>query len=161
MTNRLPTPPAGYTAEELERDNPYNQWMYEDRPKETTMQAYLIDPFTQTVNPVEYDGNYKSIYGFIDAHTFDCARFNEHGDGIYIDDEGLISGKQQAFFRVRGYPEPLAGKGLVLGCNMANGESCAPSVSLEEMRENVLFVMPARVNGEIIFLPLGKHQEAA
>lgn len=23
-------PPKGYTAEELERDNPYNQWMYED-----------------------------------------------------------------------------------------------------------------------------------
>lgn len=23
------TPPHGYTAEELERDNPYNQWMYE------------------------------------------------------------------------------------------------------------------------------------
>lgn len=25
----LPPPPPGYTAEELERDNPYNQWMYE------------------------------------------------------------------------------------------------------------------------------------
>ena len=24
-----PTPPPGYTAEELERDNPFNQWMYE------------------------------------------------------------------------------------------------------------------------------------
>ena len=23
--------PAGYTAEELERDNPYNQWVYEDK----------------------------------------------------------------------------------------------------------------------------------
>ena len=23
-------PPAGYTAEELERDNPYNQWMFEN-----------------------------------------------------------------------------------------------------------------------------------
>lgn len=22
-------PPPGYTADELERDNPYNQWMYE------------------------------------------------------------------------------------------------------------------------------------
>lgn len=22
--------PAGYTAEELERDNPYNQWVYEE-----------------------------------------------------------------------------------------------------------------------------------
>lgn len=26
----VPKPPAGYTADELERDNPYNQWMYED-----------------------------------------------------------------------------------------------------------------------------------
>lgn len=24
-----PQPPAGYTAEELERDNPHNQWMHE------------------------------------------------------------------------------------------------------------------------------------
>ena len=24
-----PLVPAGYTAEELDRDNPYNQWMYE------------------------------------------------------------------------------------------------------------------------------------
>lgn len=23
-----PVPPPGYTADELERDNPYNQWMY-------------------------------------------------------------------------------------------------------------------------------------
>lgn len=25
----VPRPPPGYTAEELERDNPYNQWMHE------------------------------------------------------------------------------------------------------------------------------------
>lgn len=25
-----PLVPAGYTAEELDRDNPYNQWMYEE-----------------------------------------------------------------------------------------------------------------------------------
>lgn len=25
-----PLPPPGYTSAELERDNPYNQWMYED-----------------------------------------------------------------------------------------------------------------------------------
>jgi hypothetical protein len=28
-TKLEPTPPAGYTAEELDRDNPYNQWMQE------------------------------------------------------------------------------------------------------------------------------------
>lgn len=27
---RLIEPPPGYTAEELERDNPYNQWLHED-----------------------------------------------------------------------------------------------------------------------------------
>jgi hypothetical protein len=27
---KSPTPPPGYTAEELERDNPYNNWMRED-----------------------------------------------------------------------------------------------------------------------------------
>lgn len=26
--------PEGYTAEELDRDNPYNQWMYEDQDKQ-------------------------------------------------------------------------------------------------------------------------------
>ena len=26
---RLPHPPVGYTAEELERDNPYNAWLQE------------------------------------------------------------------------------------------------------------------------------------
>ena len=29
LVGRSPTPPPGYTAEELERDNPYNQWIYE------------------------------------------------------------------------------------------------------------------------------------
>lgn len=29
----IPKPPEGYTAEELERDNPYNQWMNEDVSK--------------------------------------------------------------------------------------------------------------------------------
>ena len=24
-----PVPPAGYTAEELEKDNPFNQWLWE------------------------------------------------------------------------------------------------------------------------------------
>lgn len=26
----MPKPPSGYTAEELDRDNPHNAWMFED-----------------------------------------------------------------------------------------------------------------------------------
>lgn len=29
LASGVPKPPPGYTAEELEKDNPYNQWMHE------------------------------------------------------------------------------------------------------------------------------------
>ena len=29
LDQSVPLPPPGYTAEELERDNPYNQWLFE------------------------------------------------------------------------------------------------------------------------------------
>ena len=125
------------------------------------MNAYLIDPFAKTITPVEYNGNYKHIYALIDADTFDCARFNQHGDGVFVDDEGLISGKEQAFFVIQGYPTPLAGKGLVLGCDMETGESAEPHVTLEQMRELVTFVAPMMIGGDVGFITIGKHTEAA
>jgi hypothetical protein len=124
------------------------------------MIAYLIDPFAKTVDAVDYDGDYKHIYALIDADTFDCARFNEHGDGVFVDDEGLISGKSQEFFAIQGYSTPLAGKGLVLGCNMRTGDSAAPHVDLNWLREHVVFVVPVKINGELAFLPTGRHGDA-
>ena len=125
------------------------------------MNAYLIDPFNYTINPVEYDGDFKSIYQLIDCDTFDCTRFNQHGDGVFVDDEGLISGKEQAFFVIQGYPNPLAGKGLVLGCDMDTGESKDPHVTLEWLRENVTFGFPMVIGGQVAFFPTGKHGDNA
>jgi hypothetical protein len=126
------------------------------------MKAYLIDPFAQTVTEVEYSGDYKHIYAMIEADTFDCARFNQHGDAVFVDDEGLINGKEQRFFTVKGYGSPLAGKGFVLGCDMNTGDSKDPAVSLEQMRELVTFVFPLKVaGGSLAFLPIGKHRESA
>lgn len=102
------------------------------------MRAYLINPFDKTVTEVEYDGDYKSIYTLIDADCFDVARLDK-GDGIYVDDEGLISGKPQEFFLVRGYPTPLAGKGLLLGCN-DEGETIEPFITLDELQSQVSFI---------------------
>lgn len=110
------------------------------------MQAILIDPFEQTIIQVEYTGQYQQIYDLIDAETFDCARINEQGDGIFIDDEGLIREKPQAFFWHKNYPQPLAGKGLVLGVD-DEGESVAPFTTLDEIKRDVKWVVPIRVNG--------------
>lgn len=99
------------------------------------MKAYLIDPFTQTITEVEYNGDYRNIYTHIDAEIFTTAQFNDFGDTVFVDDEGLWK-EEQEFFLVAGYPQPLAGKGLVLGCD-DEGESVEPSITIDQLRASV------------------------
>lgn len=103
------------------------------------MKAYLIDPFTQSVTEVEYSGDYNEICTLIDCNLFNTVRINEFGDTVFVDDEGLISGKYQEFFLVSGYPQPLAGKGLILGCN-EEGESVEPSITLDQAKARIDWV---------------------
>jgi hypothetical protein len=105
------------------------------------MKAYLIDPFEHQVTEVEYSGDFRDIYKLIDAQCFDCARFNERGDAVYVDDEGLLGLRPMAYFAVDGYLNILAGKGLVLGCDR-NGESTSPTISLEEMKSMTHWILP-------------------
>ena len=105
------------------------------------MKAYLINPFAQTITEVDYSGDYNEIYQLINCDTFTCVELNEYGDTVFIDDEGLISGKPQEFFVLRDYPQPLAGMGLVLGTDQ-EGESKSPFATLEAVRNWVTF-MPA------------------
>jgi hypothetical protein len=114
--------------------------------------AILIDPFKRTVSEVDWNGDYHHIYQLTDCDTFDVARINAKGDGIFVDDEGLFK-EEQAFFVYNGYGNPLAGKGLILGSDR-EGESVKPHVTLKEVQEKVAFVMPLRVNGEVAWLKL-------
>lgn len=100
------------------------------------MRAYLIDPTEKTVVEIDYDGDFRSIYTLIEAELFAAVFLNTNQDCVYIDDEGLL--KPNTFFQIQGYPNPLAGKGLVLGTN-AEGESIEPSLNLSWLRLNVSF----------------------
>ena len=113
------------------------------------MKAYLIDPYEQSVSEVEYNGDYNQIYKLIDATTFDVARI-ANGDSIYIDDEGL-SKDWQEFFMHKDYGNPLAGKGLVLGCN-DEGDSTEPACTLEQLRGQVGFGFPIQFMDRIIWI---------
>ena len=113
--------------------------------------TWVIDPHTQTINEVQYRGEYQHIYELIDCDTYDAARINRFGDALFVDDDGLYK-EQQAFFVHADYPQPLAGKALVLGCDMKDGETIAPTTTLDELREKVMFVMPVRVKGELVWL---------
>lgn len=97
------------------------------------MKAILIDPFTKTVSEVKHNGNYQEIYKFIKADCFDVVRISEH-EAIYVDDEGLY--RQEKFFAWDGYPQPLAGRGLVLGSD-DEGNSVSTKLTLDEVRSKV------------------------
>src|SRR5258708_24245023 len=97
------------------------------------LKGYLIDPETKTISEVQVKGDYTAIYGLIDARTFDVVRIGNSGDVIYIDDEGLLQDPPKAVFGLFGYPQPLAGKGLVLGTDN-EGESINPRSSLKRIQ---------------------------
>ena len=107
------------------------------------MKAYLIDPFARAITEVEYNGDYNEIYDLIDCDVFACVDIDCKGNTVFIDDEGLITGKEQEFFNIthdeQGASQPLAGKGLVLGTDK-EGESVAPSLTIEELRKRVKFI---------------------
>ena len=114
------------------------------------MQAYFINPFSRNITTVDYDGDYKSISRMIDASRgcFDVVRlyhdlvpestFGSRHDAAFVDDEGLyVDG--QTFWIHRNYPQPLAGKALILGCNY-EGDSVEPKTSFEELVDDIRFI---------------------
>ena len=97
------------------------------------MRAYLVNPVDKTVTLVEHDGDYRDIYKHIEAECFTALTLNSSGDALYLDDEGLYR-DGQAFFHLKGYPQPLAGRGLLLGTDH-EGDSRAPVIALEQFQK--------------------------
>lgn len=100
------------------------------------MKAILINPFEESVTQVEYSGDYRQIYELIDADTFYLARISRM-DGIFVDDEGLMKSSTHFFLHAE-YPNPLAGKGLIVGCDH-EGESVDCKTTVEEVKAKVRF----------------------
>lgn len=119
--------------------------------------AILIDPVARTVTEVQWNGDYRHIYELIDCDCYDVARINKHGDGIFVDDEGLMKDGMD-FFIFDGYPSPLAGKGLILGCD-SSGESIKPHVTLADAKAAVRFVQPVSINGHVRWLAYDHAEE--
>lgn len=114
------------------------------------MRAYLIDPEARTVEAVDYDGDYRTIYKLIDAETFDVARVEANGDGLYVDDEGLYR-EERHWFIYKGYLQPLVGKALMLGVD-GEGDSVPPKTAFEDVKRKVVFGDVILINGSAVFV---------
>jgi len=96
------------------------------------MKAILIDPAGETlVTEVEVGSDYREIYKQLGCECFTTVRLGPR-DTMYVDDEGLLNGSAQRIggFQLKGYPQPIVGRGLILGYT-PNGESASTSFTVE------------------------------
>lgn len=107
--------------------------------------AFIIRPMERTVQRARLYGGYKAIYKAGEYECFDAARFNEHGDAAFVDDEGLLHvNDPDNFFQITHYPQPLCGIGVVLGVD-DEGESVEPHVSWDAFKGMVKQVCILRI----------------
>ena len=98
------------------------------------MLAILIDPFTETIEMEDYSGDWEDISALIGCSLFTTIDLGD-SDTLYVDDEGLYV-KNQRFFNLKGYPQPLAGRGLVLGYTL-DGDSTDSSLTVSQVQDMV------------------------
>ena len=84
------------------------------------MKGVLVDPYLKTIENVEVN-DYKDISKHLQCDMFCSGGYDEGGDAIYVNDEGLYT--ETAFVYMPDvYPDPYAGRVLFLGID-AGGNS--------------------------------------
>ena len=108
------------------------------------MKAYLIDPKNNSVDEVEYNGDYKQIYTFIEASCFGIVDI-PNDNSIFVDDEGLFKDTQYCYIH-KDVPTPLCGKSLVLGIDHKTGDSADVNGELKELRKRITFIGQQKID---------------
>lgn len=104
-----------------------------------TTKAILIDSTAREVRAVDIDQpTLQGWYAAIGCDMVTVATYLDDGDSILVDDEGLLRSPAY-FFIYEDYPAPLAGNGLVVGCD-EEGETVDAKADLEYIRSRVRFL---------------------
>lgn len=114
------------------------------RPIKQPIYGFLIDPRAQRITRIELPNgtsreNLDAMYKAIGCSLVEVVYMNGERDGVFVDEEGLLKMPTE-FFYIKDFHQPLAGRGIVLGCD-EDGETTSPaSVTLEWLREHTAFV---------------------
>lgn len=109
---------------------------------EKKIRAILIDAENHTITETEVEAHkIEDISRLlrIGDSPFDCVQWEQGNtsETVYVDDEGLLK-EPKHFFCCPGYPQWLAGNGLILGTG-SHGESKPSQLTLEEVQRKVVF----------------------
>jgi hypothetical protein len=108
------------------------------KKKETP--AFRINGQTGEVTEITI-GHYTTIYKHLgeDVDTFTCVQFDENGDTLFLDDNGLIAEDLHHWFFA--HPDGVmqfVGNAVVLGTNYRTGNSIAPKITKEALQRKVI-----------------------
>ena len=111
-----------------------------DRARPTAFRAYLIDPAARTIEEMSCDGSLSAIQALVGARSVEGAHLTGRGDIIYVDSAGLYK-KDRHAFRFEPRPQPLYGKGLLIGTDQA-GECADAGIGRDEVQRRVAWLGP-------------------
>jgi hypothetical protein len=106
--------------------------------------AILIDSTNRTITEVEvvknsHGSELSSIYGHLKCDIFEIVNVGD--EDVYVDEEGLLKvDESTGFIEIDGYPQPIAGNGLILGLDIKTGESVSCHSTVEEVKSKVKFL---------------------
>lgn len=109
------------------------------------MKGILINSAEQTISFVEVakdenGSSLQSMYNLIGCECVTCFGIDFNHD-VWVDDEGLLNLNPitSKFFLYKGYPQPIAGNGLILGVDR-EGDTCDTTLTLSEIAEKITFM---------------------
>lgn len=109
------------------------------------MRAILIDPYKQTVTEKVLSGDtLQAYYDAIGCALIDFAGEPDPNHTAYGDDEALLTREpDDPMIQVGWYPERLSGRILIVGFDPSTGDSLPATISVDEIAEQVVFLVPA------------------
>jgi hypothetical protein len=107
------------------------------------IKGFLIDPKTLQITEFTLPGksrdNLNAMYKAIGCELVEVVYLNAKRDGVFVDEEGLLKNPTE-FFYIEGTHQPLAGRGVVVGCDEEGETVSAQAVTLDWLRANTAFV---------------------
>lgn len=111
--------------------------------------AILVDVEAKEVRAIDVADSVDEYNKAIGSDVYCGGPRLDNGDGFLVDDEGMLKvNTDSVFFTFEGYPQPLAGNGLLLGCG-PDGDTLDAKSSVDEIARRVKFLTLAEVQAGV------------
>lgn len=103
------------------------------------MKAYLIDPATQRIESVEFDGTLDGLRSLVGFPTIDSDEIGANGDRLWFDEECFLRATPGAARFQLDRLAPVAGKGVVTGSRAGGTEPTDPATPADALAGRIRF----------------------